>query len=115
MRNEAYSQKNYDDAQQYYQIYLNRYPNGSYIAEVRQKMKKCQRRLKWSNASFIMYTYDKKSPFGFSFGSLNTKKAGFYFNIKTNPEIFREFDSVNSLENNEEGAPCMMSWSQRVP
>jgi outer membrane protein assembly factor BamD (BamD/ComL family) len=97
--NDAYASKNFSTAKGYYDMYISKFPYGKYSYEVRRKIKKCQRKLNQRSASFLMYTYDYESPIGISIGNLNKNKAGYYLNLKMNPEIFTGFDVLWTIDN----------------
>lgn len=97
---EAYKNKNYSSAKDYYNTYLSKYPNGYYNEEVNQQLKKTGRKLKQSNAGFFMYNYDTQSPIGISFGNLKARKVvGCYFTVKMNSNIFTGFKSTYKIDN----------------
>jgi len=97
--NDANASKNFSTAKGYYDMYISKFPYGKYSYEVRRKIKKCQRKLNQRSASFLMYTYDYESPIGISIGNLNKNKAGYYLNLKMNPEIFTGFDVLWTIDN----------------
>lgn len=95
--NDAFDSKKYSTAKSYYQTYLLKYPNGRYSSDVRSKISKCERRLNQSGAGYVLYTYDRESPLGISFGRLNSYGTGGYMNIKMNTGIFTE--SLYTIDN----------------
>lgn len=96
--NEAYDSKKYGKAKGYYETYISKFPFGTYSSEVRSKIKKCQNKLNQRSASFLMYTYDSESPIGISIGNINKNRAGYYLNLKMNPEIFSGFDVIYKID-----------------
>lgn len=97
--NKAYASKKYSNAKGYYETYISKFPYGTYSSDVRSKLKKCQRKLNQRSASFLMYTYDSESPIGISIGDINKNRAGYYLNLKMNPEIFNGIDVLWTIDN----------------
>lgn len=98
---EAYKEKNYYTAKNHFTYLAQNYPSGKYEQETDKYLRKVERKLNMKSAGFIMYTYDSISNYGFSFGRLEPHKAGFYINLRGNPDIFTGLDVLYSID--EEG------------
>jgi len=91
---EAYAEKDYYQARNFYRKYQENYPNGANSKIVASKLKKTESKLNQKGARFLLYTYDTESPIGISTIRLNVNKLGFYYNLKMNSDIFK-FSSVS--------------------
>lgn len=99
---EAYKAKKWSEAQKYFSKYLEKYPYGDKIDEVKRKNKKSFSMQNQSGLAFLGLQYQSLYPFGITFGRMNVGKSGFYTTFRANPEVLKFFSlsSIDSLSQN---------------
>ncbi len=87
----SYNSKSYDEAKKQLEYYINRYPSGRYISDARDLKAKTDRKIKAANRpdKFILsYAFDRNAYIGLTLGTYNQKKAGMYFALRMNSDLF---------------------------
>ena len=101
--NTSYEAKDYNEAKKHFQKFLVKFPNSYRNYGVRKKIEKCDRMLNQKGMVYCMYTYDKESALGLSFGRLSKSSLGIYVNFKLAPMALEKFFSVlYTIDNNGE-------------
>lgn len=95
-----YKNRQYSEAKDYYQRYLNRFPYGHNAQKAQKRIKKCSKRQNKSGAAYIAYNFEQGSALGLSFGKLKTTGLGFYSHIRINYDFLKSTNSSWTINSN---------------